>query len=600
MGLAAALAAGCTAGGGGGAASGSPAGGAGAAARPGAAAATGPSVEIEPASRGQMLAAGAPVQISGRALDARGAAAARVTLDGGPVAVARDGSFSGEVTAARGLQRVKVEAVDGAGASAAATVAYLGGAFVPDGSSHPAGAAARLNRPALAELEAPIAAAIAGVDLGQQLALANPLFSSSDWWGSAEARASGARFASPSVSLVPKADALGAAVTIRNLEIDFTIDLQMLFSMTFTGHIAASEATVETDLVASADPAGLFHVQARGTSVSFTGFAFDLDELPVVDQLLRGAVEQAVEDGVKKAIGQEVPPQLESALDRICQPQARQVFGGFVLTMVFRPEAVIHDADGIGIRLSTLFVGPRSPLAPAAPGSLAAAKPLGPLDLGRGASFALADSFFDQIFYTMWRAGFMSVPIDAQAMQVINPAVALDSDLLRFYFPSLRDALPAGLPAMVHLDPLIPPIVQIPSASGLTQADVEIGDAGISIYVLPAQGPPIRVLRGVAQVHVPMDVVGRGPFAALDFDAMLTEATADVVEAPLAPVAQAELEGFLRDLLPSVLACAAGQIQGFRMPEPAFGGWSASATNITAAVGAAPGDSSVVISGDYR
>lgn len=557
-------------------------------------------VAIDPALRGQMVAPGAPIQVAGKVLGPAAAGAA-LTVDGRPVALAADGSFAAKVTARRGIQSIRIEAADRAGHAAQATLAALAGSFIPEGSSHPAGAAVRVNRAALAALEAPMAAAVAQVALGQQIARANPLFSASDWWGSVEASATAGRFDTPSVRLDPKPGALGAAVTIRNLRVDFDVDYRSFLAARISGSVTAQMATIAADLVATADPAGTFHVQAGNTTVSFSGFQLSLTAIPFVDQLLRGEVERQVTAGIRRAVAQELPPALESALHMLTAPQARRVFGGLVVSMVFRPEAVVHDADGIEVRLSTLFVAPRSPLVAPAPGSLGAAKPLPPLGRTSGFSFALSDGFFDQILYTLWRGGLLSLPIDAAAMREINPAIALDSDLVRFYFPSLRGAVPAGLAVTVRLDPRLPPVLALPSAGGATQADLALGDLGLSIEIDPGGGArPIEVVRGVAQVRIPTDVAVRGDFARLEFDAALAEASVDLSSTPLGPVPRTELEGFVRDLLPQVLGALAAQIQGFRMPAPTVAGITLRAAGAAVGRGMAPGDASIVISGDYR
>src|SRR5207249_3820186 len=120
-----------------------------------------------------------------------------------------------------------------------------------------------------------------------------------------------------------------------------------------------------------------FKVQASGTSVRFTNFAFNLSNVPFVDQLLRSTVESELRAAIERAVRDELPPDLERALHgAVCAPQGRQIFGGTVVTMIFHPDRVVHDPDGIAVELSTLFVAPTSPFVAPAPGSLASTRPL--------------------------------------------------------------------------------------------------------------------------------------------------------------------------------------------------------------------------------
>jgi hypothetical protein len=158
-----------------------------------------------------------------------------------------------------------------------------------------------------------------------------------------------------------------------------------------------------------------------------------------------------------------------------------------------------------------------------------------------GLHFAVSEGFFNQVLFTVWRAGLLSLPLP------------LDADLVGRHFPALRESVTAGTPVWILVEPSMPPVL---ARSRLTVVDLGIT---IGIGATPA-------VRGFADLHLPAGIVMKGTFITLDLDAKRAEATADVTESSLAPVADAELAAFVREVLPPMLAAGTTQIDGVRVP----------------------------------
>jgi hypothetical protein len=258
-----------------------------------------------------MVAEGTVLRVAGTVGDASGVRS--LSVDGRALAVAADGSFSTEVPAGAGLGRVRVEAVDGSGARASETIAYVGGEFLPANEPLPSGASARLNRPALDLIEGSVAAEMAQFDLGQQLARVNPLFRASGSWGSVVVDATAGRFAAPQVDLDPKQGSLGATIALHDLRVEVRALARLgLAAGAVSGTISAGRVTIATDIAVAADPMGVLRAGVGTPSVAFEGFDFSMSSIPFVDQALRAGVEEEVRRAVRRAVREQAPPAIET------------------------------------------------------------------------------------------------------------------------------------------------------------------------------------------------------------------------------------------------------------------------------------------------
>ncbi|MBL8617145.1 MAG: hypothetical protein JNM72_16160 [Deltaproteobacteria bacterium] len=390
---------------------------------------------------------GGDLTVSGRVDDAVSAISG-LTLNGDPVALAPDGSFSLSLPAGAGLQALVLEATDADGNVADRALGLARGPVHPASSPITPAVAVNLSEGGVLTLADQVSATVTEELVLSELVAANPLYSGSTRVSgllvNIVVNATGVSWTSLTPGVRLSSGQLGVDLTVQDLEITTQQRVSVAgYTSTFPGSFSDTSSTISMDLELAALARGDVGVEATRSEVSFTspaydsggytipaslGFDFEALVSPVVGPLIADYTVAVLEEQLESIV-------LDAPLDLLGAPLD---FHGELDEVRVEPAGIALRFDG------ELIGGVVDPAVPSAPGSLHSpgAAPE-PADSAADLAFALSPALINRVIHSAWQGGVFESTLSAESLG-IEPA------LIELIFPgaeTLDLTLSARLPA---------------------------------------------------------------------------------------------------------------------------------------------------------
>ncbi|MCC6763215.1 MAG: DUF4215 domain-containing protein [Deltaproteobacteria bacterium] len=547
-------------------------------------------------------------------------AQASLTVNGAPVTVAGDGSFTTSVSlsAASVFNPIRAHVVDTVNGSAAnARVVVIRGASIADGANSPSSVGLRVTDTGLNTVE-PLMADLAGsgLDLGALVPVGTVLindecFVDGGILGCLGRATVTVRDPSPSFqSFAFAADSMAnfvrTVITVNDIRVNVYLTGSGLVPSCDIA-IHANSATFTGDYTMSplaADPANIDVNQQGALGVSFTAFTASYGgtcDLPVVGSIIQAFLpdlEQLTVDAMKGYLedpdgsGPQDGPigdAIEAALAgiTIAGPVGQALSVNFEAPL----NAVNEDVNGIsfisdGEFTSSIGTGPGQCQPPAGAPNLTASlavsegtpsfptnTPIG--NVPYGLAIAISSEGFNQLLKAQTECGLLVTSISS--LDLGTGVVPLTAQVLSIIMPEFA-AYPPATPFRIDVKPTLAPIVLAQAGPSGELATLKF--AHLLVSIVQNDGSNLEVLRGAVDAKLGMNFAFAG--GGLQFN-LSTPATSDITVAVLLNplgVNEAALE---QDVLPPLIATLvpslAGGLGSFPLPE--FFGLSLSGLEVT-------------------
>lgn len=445
---------------------------------------TGPTLDVHNPDRGEMTTETTST-VTGTCIEPY-SSLDTVTVNGVPVEVGDDGSFSADVDYSFGVNVVETSATDSDGNETVDTRAVMSGDYLGYGEECPDGLVARLNQEAFDELEALGETLINGTDL--TTLVPNPAYSNYSEscvdvifdeicieWYSIDLSITNPSIGGTDLEIDPNAAGyLDTSFTVYTPSIDWSADGAVLgIGYSTGGTIYADWMKLEL-LVQPYVSGGELGVTLVDTSFTSSGFVFDWDSWiqDVMDffgvdlsSLVEGYLDGAVED----LLTSEVPTLISDIVGDL-ELNYPLTIGDHTFQLDAVPSSVSVDDLGLTLGLGSTFTADSWDHAETGPGSLYAHYAVPSYTDGTpGMQVSISWDFVNQVLYALWGSGMLD-------MQMTADDLGLDLSSVGPYlgFSDLTIATYA----------LMPPVI-IPGADG-TMGQLQIGDLELVIYDGPA------------------------------------------------------------------------------------------------------------------
>lgn len=440
---------------------------------------TGPTLVVEEPERGAWVR-GSGGTVSGSCEEPY-SSLEELTVNGEPVEVADDGSFSTSVAYDFGLNIVETAATDSDGNRTVDTRAVLAGEFWPYGDSLTDGIVARLNQDGFDEIEVLGESLINGTDLAALVP--SPAYETSSescvdvifdevcitWYG-ITLYLTNPSIGGSDLELDPtSAGTIDATFTVYTPSIDWEADGTVLgIDMSADGNIYADNITIALSLQPYVS-GGELGVNVVSAAMSTAGFSFDWDSwiYDVMDFFgldLSGLVEGYLSDAVEGLMTDEIPSMLADVVGDLEISMPIEL-GEDVFQLDAVPSSVSVDDLGLTLGLGTLFTTASWDHAETGLGSLWAGYSL-PVYSSASPDLQLSVSldFVNELLYAFWGSGVLDISMSSSELGLDLSSVG---DYLGF----------TELNIVVY--PELPPVV-VPGSGAM--GELQIGDLEIVIY----------------------------------------------------------------------------------------------------------------------
>lgn len=531
---------------------------------------SGPAITITAPVRGAFLTQQV-AKVEGKVTDPVGVA--MLTIQGNPVAFSATGAFAEVVPLTPGMNTIVVEAFNKGYRSSKASLSVVAGQFQPESQPIQDAMALRLNAQALDAIATAAASQLGGPMLAQQIMARNPLYKNSIaafglTIASAEVNCTAASFGQPSLKLTPIAGALVVHAEIPNVSLTVNAKDYGGIPFSITGTITASKASVDAQVVLTAQN-GVLVSSVQNATCSLDNFKFGLNGFPaILTSLASSFVEKLIEDEVAKQVGTIVPQELNKALAGLAKPFTQTVLGSTISVLV-APSFVGQDALGMTLRTdANVLMAPIGGFQPlASPGSFVTKGPA-PANLGStpGFSASFNQDLMNRMGHAMWKSGLMELELSNGPTSTFPvPAYfKLDGAFIQTWIPELRGKFSASDPILMVLSPKLPPIFQAKAKPDTIEAG--IGEFDLTIYN-NAAGAGKQVIITIA-MHLKLNagakLANNTVTLAVNPNVFID---ASLVSCPLAPNLDGNgVSNFIQFTIPPILQIAANTWSGFALP----------------------------------
>jgi hypothetical protein len=564
-----------------------------------------PSVAITAPARGSYFSGSAVVRVEGTANDGQGSGIAAFSINNVPTPLDAQRRFSVDLTLDEGVTIIVARAADFAGNVGQASVSVI---FCPDYRNAtddiPGAVGARISEAAVnAAAPAMVQSILASGAITQSLT-GSPLYRGDvrdPFFGaciaSAEVRVLSMTFGTPTILFDAVPGGFDADVRIPSFRIDANARSYCGIGYSVTGNVSATEVQVRLGLDVSIQN-GQFVVATRSGSVAMNGFQWGIHNIPAaITNIAHSTVKREIEKRLSDVVQNQVPSELQQALQGIARPISRS-FNGKTVTFRAVPEALGFDGLGFQVDFSSNVTAARDPRVPLVPGSFFRSAPAGAIPVfqpGPGFVATANENLMNRALFTSWQAGFWTIQLDTQFFQQfgLSLPVQLDANLIAAFFPPLRGMVTPGsqIPVAIRLDPKIQPLVEMTGTPDL--ARLSLGE--MHMTVLMDFGAGYQPLLTMA-VHVRAGANATFQGSAVRFAiTQNVEFQADEISAAI-PLSGIDVERFLTFLVPPAVQVATQSMAP--IPIPSIGG-GVQLTNLNLYRDGARGEF-LSVSGDVR
>lgn len=357
-----------------------------------------PTLQITSPARGT-VANSTTVTVTGTA---QGVGALDVTVNGGAVDLAPDGSFTTTLALDPGIGIIETHARDKSGNDVRDVRAVLAGTTATSDGSITSPLGARAGTDGITAIGNAVATAAQGIDFTAVAQGLNPIYNNGGCLG-ARVDITSVSVGTIGVALTPDTS-LATHVTID----DVTVKLHASFkvaciggSTTITVH--SSRAHVNGDL-GVAVTGGAIKTSLANPSVVLDNFTVDVGGVPgAIESLLNGQARSGAESALTTAIRDRVPPLADHALAQLVAKPIGASILGHDTQIDLAPSRTVLNTDGLFIQLDA------SVKVTGGEGGMYLANPT-PLTLAvmpdtTGLGVVIADDVVNQMFAGLWAAG---------------------------------------------------------------------------------------------------------------------------------------------------------------------------------------------------
>jgi hypothetical protein len=561
-----------------------------------------PVIVITSPARGAIVSAtpGQVLTVRGEVTDAT-TSVTSLSVNGRPVTVARDGSFSTTMVPSWGLNVIEATAVDDVGNTRAlaqsfelasryrrASPSRIAAARIDDGL------VLRLGRTALDDNNADVddlatiaRLAVEQVDLATLIPSPVTTYNSDcsipfvTIRGALRLYVDDVRYASPTFDFTPIAGGLRLRVEVNNAVVDLHTSGDVCdVGVGLSGSARATRIVVTADLMVSANN-GQVTARVSSRNVQISGLSIDLRLPSIIDwavdgiiNLFSGAISGQLESAFGDVIASEVPPVIEQFLEAVAVGTLVRLPAPLSLTLGVdsRLGSLAFDAQGGSTGLDTTLYAAGT-IVPEPPGGiLQEARTAPAFDPARALGVGISFDLVNQALYALWYGGGLDLDLDPSSFSSQGGS---------------RAHLRAGLPPVLR-----------PSGVASHPLELQAGELAIDLDLSTLPGlPPVRatlIAAFRARASVTVDAQGQLQLAlaptaevSVDFDVLLDGLT-DVVAFTQA------LESTLASLLPQLV----GQVlRG--IPIPTIDLSSMAGTYLPAGIVLGVGQASVAVQPSY-
>ncbi len=492
-----------------------------------------------------------------------------MTVNGDPVTVNGDGSFTHILDYLFGLNIVETIVEDSDGNGANDTRSVLDGAFQPNTTQIGNGIVARINEDGFDTLESLGEGLIDDTDL--TALVPNPVVSMESetcidlifteiciTWYSLELYIWNPSIGATDLEINPDAGGyLDTTFQVLDPYLEWDADGTVIgIGLSANGTIYADDITANMDLYPYVS-GGELGLTVANTDVTSTNFTFDWDSW-LYDVMgffgidLSGLIQSAMEDALESAITDEIPAAVADAVGAL-EIATSFALGDATVVLAAEPFSTSVDDYGLTLGLGTQVYPETWLHGEMGLGSLYGNYSL-PVYASSSPDFqvSIGEDFLNQALYAFWGAGVLDQEMDGLDLGL---DLGTFGDLL-----GINDL-------RITTTPLLPPVV-VPG-TGTAMLDLQIGDLELSLYDGAPSDENLR-LRVYVSLVAGMDL------AVVDGNLSPTIGTPQVwfdVTMPEAnTVASRDTEDLLEALVPLLLPALTGALG--EIPLPAIGGFS--------------------------
>jgi hypothetical protein len=438
---------------------------------------------------------------------------ASLTVNGDPVTVASDGSFSDAIGLATGLNVIEVEATDTTGRVSRQIVSVISGSFADPSQPIANAFAVRMNQGSLDAIAAVAQSKIGGDTLASALMARNPLYHGSQTvFGktivSAELNATSASFGTPSLTLSPNAQ--GFAVHAEIPSVDLSVEAHSFggIGYSISGHLTADRATVDATISVSVSN-GAAVASVVDSNVELENFTWSLDGFPkFLTGLATPLVRELIEYEVQNQVASIVPGELNKVIaGALGQPITHNLLETHV-SLGLVPNGVSFDAQGENLGFdANVSVTPIPGFAPrSSPGSLVTGGDPPANGPGPGLLVSVNEDLLNRAGFAAWQSGLLDIRIDAHTLPTyhIPASLPLDTSFLTTFLPELQGNLPDKDPIALVIVPRLPPVFTVQPAPRVLE--VGVGDLELDLYDTADEQNPALIVSLVVTARVDASV----------------------------------------------------------------------------------------------
>ena len=534
---------------------------------------TPPIIQISSPSRGAFLVAGqdSAIQVQGQAVDI-GAGVREVLVNGAPVSVGADGSFSVAVTPQLGLNTVEVIATDEANRRDETFRSAMFGSYAPWGQPAYDAISGRILAAAIDVIEQAVSNGLAS-------GVADDLINQNAPNNGDDFRIRYVRYGRIELELTPQQGYFDTVIRLYNLEIGVEVEQRLLFfDVTVDGEVSSNPAELRTKLYLTLNQQGGLEAELRDNQVALRDFDLDLEGLlDLFGELFEGLVREFAEDALLDVLNELVLGELlaPDALNQTIDLFGKQADLRIMLTQfTIQPAGIVFAAD------SDVSVE-ADPSIPQAPGVYTTAGAV-PDNAGQTQHMriSVADDFINTLLFNVWRSGGLNLDVadavggdsgdmgdgggggglDGLELNAGTFALLAGDELLEHASPDT--------PVGIQINALMPPLASIrPPEQGVL--NVGIGDMIMTFTLEPEGQDPIPW----AQLAVNLDMNIRLTNAEGEFDLGFTVGSrAELLEEPLFDLDDNTLETVVEGLMAALPDLALGGEEGGDLLGDLFGG----------------------------
>ncbi len=470
---------------------------------------TGPVIDILSPDHGTWQE-GLSTTVSGTVYDPH-TGVASLEVDGTPVSVASDGSFSQDVELVFGTNVVSTIAVDADGNTSNDARAVLAGDFLPWGDPVSDGFLVRLNDGpgGLDTLETIGEELVATVDL--DALIPSPVFSDSErtcvtvWpfgtrcftWYALTLYVRNPSFGSVDFEIDPYGTGrLDLYFTVYDLDLDWVANATVAeIDYNGSGAITADSVEVYMRTSPSVDASGNISLGLSTVTTTTSNFYFDWDswlydalDFFGIDASISGLIAGYIEDAVESTARTQAPALLESALQDL-EIGFDFDLNGVLCSIDAIPERISIDLRGVVLALKTYVEPAVWTKSSAIPGSLYADYSMPGILFSPNAHLGVNIDFLNQFLTAAWGGGLLD-------MELTGDALGVDTSALAFLLPGLTDLT-------ITTEALLPPVIVPDGTAALLE--LQMGDLLLTLYNGDAL-PGNEVIQVYVHAFVEMDV----------------------------------------------------------------------------------------------